>query len=104
MRTLPLILCFLAACRSSGSTPSDAATARVVELQHASAGEIADELNQLAAPGRYAATDTEPVFMIVPDARTNAVIVRCAPVDLAHILDLIHELDREVQPTQPAAH
>jgi len=104
MRTLPLFLLALAACRSSGSTPSDAATARVVELQHASAGELADELNQLAAPSRSAGPDVEPAFLLVPDARTNAVIVKCQAPDLEHILDLIRELDREVQAAQPAAH
>jgi type II secretory pathway component GspD/PulD (secretin) len=95
MRTLPLVLCLLAACRSSGS-PSNDNDMRVVSLQYAVAVEVADELNQLAAPSRYAAPETESAFMLVPDVRTNAVIVRASPADLPRVLDLIRELDREV--------
>ena len=95
MRTLPLVLCFLAACRSSGSS-SHENDLRVVPLQYAAAIEVAEELNQLATPSRYAAPETEAPFMLVPDVRTNAVIVRASPAELSRVLDLIHELDREV--------
>ena len=96
MRTLPLVLlCSLAACRSSGSSANHD-DLRVVSLQYATAVDVANELNQLAAPSRYAAPETEAAFMLVPDARTNAVIVRASPAELPRVLDLIRELDREV--------
>jgi type II secretory pathway component GspD/PulD (secretin) len=73
---------------------------RVVTLQHASALEIADELNRLAAPGIGAGPDVEPAYTLVADARSNSVIVKSSPADLEHVLEIIGELDQKAE-TKP---
>lgn len=100
---LPLAL--LVACSSNkpkgvdSSAPIPATAAKdsntvykVVPLKYAAARELAQTLRGALAtqPGR-------PAAQIVPDDRTNSLVITCAPNELESIENLIAELDVQVK-------
>jgi type II secretory pathway component GspD/PulD (secretin) len=97
MRCLPLLLLLAASCRSSGSS-SDERVLKVVPVQHATAMELADELNRISAPPISYGPEAEPIYSFVADARTNSLIVSSHPADLQPLLELIEQLDQKVEP------
>lgn len=92
-----LLLALLAACSSTSSDHSSAAQEsaridqnvhKVIPLQFAPARDLASTLRSvLAAPAG------QPSPLIVPDERTNSLVVSCAPEQLATIEKLVAELD-----------
>jgi type II secretory pathway component GspD/PulD (secretin) len=98
MRYPLFVLLVLASCHTYETTYAPVGATRVVPLENAAAPEVADELNRLAAPARSAGPDTEPSFVVVADERTNSLIVKSVSGDLEHVLGLIAELDRKVEP------
>jgi general secretion pathway protein D len=69
----------------------------VIPLKHAGATEIVNSLNAIFGADATAARRTAlPYAMkIIPDERTNAVLVRASEVDTARIQELVKLLDRE---------
>jgi len=69
----------------------------VIPLKHAGATEMVNSLNSIFGADATAARRTAlPYAMkIIPDERTNAVLVRASEVDTARVRELVKLLDRE---------
>jgi len=84
-------------------TPSQGATVKVIPLAHAdaktTASQILETLNGQVKtrPGKGAQAPSGGSLRIVPDERTNSLIVTGGIVDLQHVRDLVHELDTPVR-------
>lgn len=101
MRTILCAALLFAACQttSQSSRPTSASSdeMQLVPLRYASAEEMASELNRLVATGHAAAADAHSTNVIVPDPRTNSVLVKASSAEMPHILELIAKLDQKVE-------
>lgn len=77
----------------------EAQRVRVLALRHAECQHLSASLSQLLGRGRP--QSEAPVIM--PDPRTNSLIVRASAEDMAAIESLVRVLDQRVQPPSAAS-
>jgi type II secretory pathway component GspD/PulD (secretin) len=94
MRPLVLVALLLAACQST-ETAAGEPEFQVIPLQHATAPELANQLTSLV--GREAAgLDSDPIAAFIADNRTNSLLVRATPANMATVRALVAKLDQPV--------
>ncbi|KGE05379.1 type II secretion system secretin GspD [Pseudohaliea rubra] len=78
---------------------SATAETEVIALTYAVAGEVVDILKKLNDPAQKQAGEAEPEVLLVPDQRTNSVLVNGDEIQRARIRRLIDYLDTPLQQT-----
>jgi type II secretory pathway component GspD/PulD (secretin) len=104
MKAILLPLLLLAACQSArpAPAPARAESVEVVPLKYAPAQELAETLNRVLGVGPHASAaaataSTGPAAgsgaCVVADPRTNSLLIRATPDEMARLLALVHKLD-----------
>ncbi|MEQ8264287.1 type II secretion system secretin GspD [Pseudohaliea sp.] len=78
---------------------SATAETEVVALKYANAGDVVDMLQKLNDPSQQQAGEAEPEVLLVPDQRTNSVLVNGDEIQRARIRRLIGYLDTPLEQT-----
>ena len=94
MRPLVLAALLLSACQSSPSTPAESQF-QMIPLQFASADAVASQLTELV-DAKAAGLDREPIAAFIADQRTNSLLVRALPENMATVRALVAQLDQRV--------
>lgn len=94
MRPLVLAALLLSACQSSTPAPTESEF-QMIPLQFASADAVASQLTDLV-DARAAGLDREPIAAFIADLRTNSLLVRARPENMAKVRALVAQLDQRV--------
>lgn len=76
----------------------------VIALEHANAAELAEELENILGGADDKAAKARPRMRLVPDERTNSLVVVAAPLETLRIERLVEGLDRPLAPGDERLH